>query len=162
MTESRPFPLLWIAALALMVAACLVGLALQFGAYRSELVDRARSSDEHVPTPRTPGPPPAARREEGLPAYGEYVHVEELPEAITKVAPEYPDEGRMNGVEGTVIVQALIGRDGLVKETKVTNSVPELDAAAVSAVSQWTFKPAMTRGEPVAVWVAVPVKFTLK
>jgi len=166
MTETRPFPVLWIAALALVVAACVIGLALQLGAYRSELVDRARPPDDHVEAdaapPPSPGPPPATPREDGLPAYGEYVYVEELPEAIEKFAPDYPDEARENRIEGTVIVQALVGRDGRVKETRVRESVPALDAAAVAAISRWTFKPAKTRGEPVAVWVAVPVKFTLK
>ena len=36
-----------------------------------------------------------------------------------------------------------------------------LDDYAVGAVRQWRFKPAMARGKPVAVWVALPVKFTL-
>ena len=164
MNESRPFPVVWIAVLALLVAACVVGLALQFGAYRSELVDNARRPDDHgeAAPPPSPVPPPAAHREAGLPAYGEYIYVEELPEAIEKFAPEYPDEARENRIEGTVIVQALVGRDGQVKETRVRESVPALDAAAVAAISRWTFKPAKTKGEPVAVWVAVPVKFTLK
>ena len=153
MTDSRPIPVLWIAALALMVAACGVGLALQLGASRSERVDRARDDA----TPRSPAP----GREDGLPAFGEFVYVEELPEAITKVPPEYPQAAQFAGVTGTVIVQALIGRDGRVKEIKVVQSIPELDDAAASAVAQWTFKPAKNKGEPVAVWVAVPVRFTL-
>jgi TonB family protein len=40
-------------------------------------------------------------------------------------------------------------------------SVPMLDAAAVAAVKQWVFKPALSNNKPVAVWVAVPMKFTL-
>ena len=153
-----------------MVAACAVGLMLQFGSYRSELVDRARTpgSDDTKAAvlPDEPAAaPPATRsesREPGLPAYGEYVYVEELPEAIEKVPPEYPDAAQFANVEGTVIVQALVGRDGLVKETKVIHKIPGLDEAAVSAVEQWTFKPARSGGKPVAVWVAVPVKFTLR
>jgi len=96
-----------------------------------------------------------------LPKFGEYVYVEELPEAITKVPPIYPDLAREAGVDGTVLVQALVGKDGKVKDTKVVKSMPMLDAAAETAVKQWVFKPALSNNKPVAVWVAVPVKFTL-
>ena len=96
-----------------------------------------------------------------LPAYGEYVYVEELPEAITKVNPSYPDLARQSGMEGRVIIQALVGKDGRVKDTKVVKSVPVFDDAAVSAVRQWVFKPALSNNRPVAVWVAVPVVFSL-
>jgi protein TonB len=98
---------------------------------------------------------------DALPAYGEYVYVEELPEAITKISPEYPDIARQSNMEGTVIVQALVGKDGRVKDTKVVKSVPVLDDSAVAAVKRWVFKPALSNNKPVAVWVAVPVKFSL-
>src|SRR5262249_19530402 len=75
--------------------------------------------------------------EEELPKFGEYVYVEELPEVITKVNPVYPDLAREAGVDGTVMVQALVGKDGKVKDTKVTKSIAMLDAAAEAAVKQW-------------------------
>lgn len=98
---------------------------------------------------------------ESMPAFGEFVYVEELPEAITKVAPEYPDIARQSGIEGTVMIQALVGKDGKVRDTKVVKSIPVLDDAAVRAVKEWVFKPALTNNKPVAVWVAVPVRFAL-
>ncbi len=97
-----------------------------------------------------------------LPRPEEYPYVEELPEVIRKVAPAYPAQARRDGVAGTVMVQALIGKDGRVKDTRILRSVPALDRAAVRAVSRWIFKPAKAHGEPVAVWVAVPVRFKLK
>lgn len=103
----------------------------------------------------------APQSEDELPKYGEYVYVEELPEAITKVTPLYPDIAREASVDGTVMVQALVGRDGRVKDTRVVKSIPMLDAAAVAAVRQWVFKPALSNNKPVAVWVAVPMKFSL-
>jgi protein TonB len=103
--------------------------------------------------------PPA---DEELPKFGEYVYAEELPEAITRVAPVYPDVARDASVDGTVMVQALVGRDGRVKDTRVVQSVPMLDHAAVEAVRQWVFKPALSNNRPVAVWVAIPVRFTLQ
>jgi protein TonB len=64
-------------------------------------------------------------------------------------------------VDGTVLVQALVGKDGKVKDTRVVKSIAMLDGAAEAAVRQWVFKPALSNNKPVAVWVAVPVKFTL-
>jgi protein TonB len=98
---------------------------------------------------------------DALPQFGEFVYVEELPEAITKVQPEYPDIARQSNMEGTVVVQALVGKDGHVKDTRVVKPVPVFDEAAVAAVKQWVFKPALSNNKPVAVWVAVPVKFSL-
>jgi protein TonB len=115
-------------------------------------VDAGNSGDQIVVAPPT---------EEELPQFGQYVYVEELPEAITKVSPLYPDIAREASIDGTVMVQALVGKDGKVKDTRVVKSIPMLDAAAVTAVKQWVFKPALSNNKPVAVWVAVPVKFTL-
>lgn len=98
---------------------------------------------------------------DSLPAFGEYVFVEELPDVIVRVAPLYPGSALRDGVSGTVLLQALVGIDGLVKDVRVQISIPELDAAAIQAVSQWRFNPARASGKPVAVWVAVPVKFSL-
>ena len=96
-------------------------------------------------------PPPAP----GQLAPGDYVEVEELPEAIGKVAPRPGPEG----VTGTVLLQALVGGDGRVHDVKVVRSIPGLDSLAVEAVRQWVFKPALNKGKPVAVWVMVPLKF---
>ena len=96
---------------------------------------------------------------EDLPAIGEYVYIDELPEATVRVPPTYPDIAREANVTGVVMLQALVGRDGRVKDTKIVKSIPMLDAAAVDAARQWIFNPAKAAGKPVAVWVAVPVKF---
>lgn len=109
---------------------------------------------------RQPLPPPNAPDAE--PRLGQYVYVEELPEPIHKVAPDYPEDARRRGVQGTVVVQALLGKDGLVRRTQLVKGVAGLDEAAEACVRQWRFKPAMSKGEPVAVWVAVPVAFKLR
>lgn len=100
--------------------------------------------------------------EDEMPKFGEYVYVEEMPEAITKVPPVYPDIAREAGVDGQVLVQALVGKDGRVKDVRVVKSVAMLDKAAIDAVKQWVFKPALSNNKPVAVWVAVPVRFSLQ
>ena len=97
------------------------------------------------------------------PAPEGYVYVEELPEAIRRVPPEYPEEARKVKAEGTVQVQALVGTDGFVHEVKILSSPsPSLSPAAGDAVRKWVFKPATAYGKPVAVWVTVPVRFSLR
>jgi protein TonB len=60
---------------------------------------------------------------------------------------------------GTVVVQALIGKDGRVADTRVLKSIPALDDAAEDAVRRWRFKPAQADGVPVETWVSVPIQF---
>jgi protein TonB len=97
-----------------------------------------------------------------IPALGDYVFVEELPEVTEKVSPKYPDAARARSVEGEVRVQALVGKDGAVHDAFVLQSIPQLDDAALDAVWDWKFKPARTNGKPIAVWVAIPVRFRLR
>ena len=107
-------------------------------------------------------PRPASDSDPSLPKFGEFVYAEELPEAVTRVSPEYPEDARILDISGTVTITALVGRDGKVKETRVTTSIGLLDDAAEAAVRKWKFKPAVNKGAPVAVWVSVPVTFTLE
>ena len=113
------------------------------------------------PRPATPSEgvvfAPNARR----PEIGEYVPVDELPEAIMKLEPMYPEEAKRDRIEGIIIVQALVIEDGSVAECRAIPSIHALEEAAVACVRQWRFKPALSGGKPVAVWVHVPVRFML-
>jgi TonB family protein len=82
-------------------------------------------------------------------------------EPLERPAPVYPDSARAAGIEGEVMVRALVGSDGHVLRVEVQASVPGLDAAALAAVKKWRFKPATVDGKPRAVWVGVPVRFRL-
>lgn len=99
----------------------------------------------------------------GLPPFGARPMCDVLPEAeaATKVPPRYPDRAREGRVSGTVTVGVLVSRTGDVVQTCIIRSVPMLDEAAVIAVEQWKFRPAMRRGSPVPAWTQVPVKFNL-
>ena len=97
-----------------------------------------------------------------VPALGTFVWVDSLPEAIERVPPIYPQRAQSKGVDGQVMIQALISKTGTVVSTIIIHSIPALDEAAVHAVEGWRFRPAMTGGAPVAVWVMIPVKFTLR
>jgi periplasmic protein TonB len=94
-----------------------------------------------------------------LPSEGEFVYYEDPPSPVTRVEPVYPDMAREAQIQGRVVLHVLVGKDGRVKNIKVTRSVTYLDEAAKSAVMKWVFKPALSNNKPVAVWVEVPVDF---
>jgi protein TonB len=62
---------------------------------------------------------------------------------------------------GTVVIEAIIGVDGKVREARIVSSIPELDQAALDAVRQWEFTPSRLNGVAVAVIVTVLVRFSL-
>jgi protein TonB len=84
------------------------------------------------------------------------------PKKIKDVKPEYPEAAKAAGIQGIVIIEAIIGTDGSVNEAKVLRPVPELDRAAIDAVMQWKYTPTLLNGEPVAVIMTVTVTFTLQ
>lgn len=85
------------------------------------------------------------------------------PEVISQVDPLYTPEAKAQRITGVVIVEALIGPNGSVKEAKVLKGLPGgLEEAAVTAVKQWKFKPAMLGRTPVSVLYNLIVNFQLK
>src|SRR3989442_14038308 len=82
------------------------------------------SSERPALKPLPPAEPPreSTATPGHRPAIGEYVYVEVLPEAVTKVAPPYPESARQARIEGTVMVQALVLEDGTVGECRVVRS----------------------------------------
>ncbi len=92
------------------------------------------------------------------------VEVDEYPTVLKTVTPKYPEEARKKGIEGEVVVQALVGKKGEVQELKVIKNESgsaEFGKAAMDAVKQWKFKPATKKGDTVSIWIAIPVKFKL-
>ena len=65
-------------------------------------------------------------------------------------------------IEGVVKLMVLVGKDGKVKNVKVEQSIESLNDAAKSAAMQAVFRPAMWQNKPVAVWVSVPIRFSLR
>jgi len=61
-----------------------------------------------------------------------------------------------------VILEAVLGVDGVVREVGVLRSIPLLDEAALQAVRQWQFTPTLLNGEPVPVVLTVTVVFRLQ
>lgn len=76
----------------------------------------------------------------------------------------YPEIAQEAGIEGTVIIQAFVDKNGRVQETVVLKGIPNtgLDEAAADAIKRTRWKPAKQRDRPVGVWISVPVNFILK
>jgi TonB family protein len=81
--------------------------------------------------------------------------------ALHKVAPDYPPIAKAAGVQGTVVLQATIGKDGRIEHLHVISGPPMLQQAALDAVKRWTYKPYTLAGEPVEVDTTVNVIFAL-
>ena len=108
---------------------------------------------EAAPPPPPPPPPPPI------------VHVGgdiKPPRKVTDVAPVYPPLARAAAIEGIVILEAVIGEDGGVRDIRVLRSVQLLDEAAKEAVRQWRFTPTLLNGEPVPVVMTITVAFKLR
>lgn len=75
----------------------------------------------------------------------------------------YPEGARKAGVQGTVTIQAKIGEDGTVVDTKVWVSLVEsCDQAAIHAIETVKWIPATNDSKPVEVWVSTHQRFKLK
>jgi protein TonB len=103
--------------------------------------------------PPPPPPPPSAPVRVG----GDIKE----PKKIKHVPPVYPQIAQTAKVQGVVIIEAVIGKDGNVKDAKVLRSVALLDQAALDAVRQWKFTPTLLNNVPVEVIMTVTVNFTL-
>ena len=77
------------------------------------------------------------------------------------VRPGYPMLARQMKVEGSVILMALIGRDGLIQDLRVLSGPPILANAAQEAVRQWHFKPHYQGSEAVETQAKITVNFTI-
>ena len=83
------------------------------------------------------------------------------PQKIRDVAPRYPAIAQSAGVEGLVILEAVIGEDGSVPNVRVLRGKPLLDEAAADGVRQWRFTPALLNGQPVPIVMTITASFTL-
>jgi TonB family protein len=81
------------------------------------------------------------------------------PKKIRDVKPVYPPIAAAAAVEGTVIIEAVVGVDGTVQNARVIRSVPLLDEGALEAVRQWQYTPTKLNGRPVEVLVTVSITF---
>jgi len=85
------------------------------------------------------------------------------PKLLNKLQPMYPASARAAGIEGTVLLHAVIGMDGSPLSLRVMNTEidPELVRSALEAVSKWRYSPTLLNGEPIEVDTTITVNFRL-
>jgi TonB family protein len=85
------------------------------------------------------------------------------PEILTQIPPQYPEAARRARVEGKVILESIIDKEGNIINLRVLQGQPMgLDLAATEAVCGWRFKPATLEGEPVKVYYVLTVNFKVE
>ncbi len=96
-----------------------------------------------------------------IPGVGGVTH----PKKIVDVLPEYPELARKARIQGNVTLTAIIGKDGVPRDIQVVQSNrPGLgfEEAAIAAVQQWRYEPALQNGKPVEVFITIDVEFKLQ
>jgi protein TonB len=80
---------------------------------------------------------------------------------MKKVQPQYPPLARQARIQGAVVLQASIGKDGTVQNLRAISGHPMLTPSAIEAVKQWKYRPYFLNGEAVEVDTTITVNFTL-
>jgi protein TonB len=111
------------------------------------------SANDGVALPQPPPPP------DGTVRVGNGITT---PTKIKDVRPVYPPDALDAKIQGVVILEATIDRDGRVADARILRSIPGLDEAALTAVRQWEFTQTIVKGVPVPVIMTVTVNFTVQ
>jgi protein TonB len=111
-----------------------------------------RSTGNAPALAKTPAPAPKRIRVSAHVAEANLIH---------DVTPQYPPEAGRERIEGTVVLMAVIGKDGSVRDVQVVSGLPLLAQAAIEAVKQWRYKPYSLNGEPVEIDSRITINFTL-
>ena len=120
------------------------------------------ASETQTPPAAGSGAPAGEPAPSGTPRPGDYVYRDQEPELMSPVEPAYPEMARSAGVQGRVVLPVFVDSNGAVKDVILKQGIPLLNDAAIAAVKQYRFKPAMASGKPVGVWVLVPILFQLR
>ena len=80
---------------------------------------------------------------------------------LQRVEPEYPEDARQQRIQGAVVLEVRIGRDGAIQDVKLVSGQPSLANAAIAAVKQWRFKSRMVQGQPVEMQTRITLNFRL-
>ena len=111
-----------------------------------------------APPPAVPAVPPEASTSPSPTSPGGKVQEATL---IRKVPPQYPPLASQAGITGIVRLRMVVGTDGAVKEVTVISGNPLLAKAAVDAVRQWLYRPAVKNGQPTEMVTETAINFTL-
>ena len=81
---------------------------------------------------------------------------------LNRVIPVYPEAAKKARIQGTVVLSAVISKNGNVANLLVLSGPDELQQSSIDAVRQWTYKPYLLNGNPVEVKTTVNVVYSLK
>ena len=104
------------------------------------------------------GPPPPPTKAPSRIRVGGNVQAASL---VNKVTPQYPPIAKTAHVSGTVVLHAIIAKDGSIQELQYMSGPPLLMKSAMDAVREWRYKPTMLNGDPVEVDTTISVVFSL-
>ena len=117
-----------------------------------QLLHHLLAQQQHRPNPGNVPLPSRVRVSQGV-TQGLLLH---------RVSPVYPEGARRSHIQGKVLLKAVIGTDGNIKDLQVISGPKELVRAAVGAVQQWGYRPYLLMGHPVEVDTTIEVNFTLQ
>ncbi len=80
---------------------------------------------------------------------------------VNRIQPQYPAIARTARIQGTVVLEATISKQGTIQNLRALSGPPMLYQSAIDAVRQWRYKPYLLNGEPVEVGTTINVVFTL-
>jgi protein TonB len=78
------------------------------------------------------------------------------------VKPLYPSDAKAAGIQGGVILEVVIGKEGDVQGIRVVSGHPMLRQAAIDAISRWKYRPTLLNGEPIEVVDTVTINFSFQ
>lgn len=111
-----------------------------------------RSPGDAPALAKTPTPAPKRIRVSAQVAEANLIH---------DVTPQYPPEAGRERIEGTVVLLAVIGKDGTVQNVRVQSGLSMLAQAAIEAVKQWRYRPYLLNGKPVEIDSQITITFNL-
>jgi TonB family protein len=121
------------------------------------------TASETPPPAPVPEPEPVPARADRTGVYAAVPPGGSQPEEVDRVVPRYPMGARAANIAGPVVIRGIVRRDGTIDNVEIIKDLPYgLGEAARQAVSQWRFRPATYRGEPIDVYYTVTVNFRLR
>ena len=141
-----------VAAIALGIATCASAMSLRIEVPAQAIVPIHTAAPAHAIVASAGAQPQGPVRVSGGVMAGQIV---------SKVDPVYPQEAKARGIQGAVVLHAIIDPEGAVQELTVVSGPPELQKSAVDAVKQWVYKPFLLNGDPTTVDTTITVNFSL-
>lgn len=127
------------------------------GSSTFDLLENISTRPTSPAPPNPPTPPPAP----GAPQRIKQGGAVEAAKIVYQPQPVYPILARQAGIQGAVVLHAVVDEDGDISELQAISGPPLLVQAALNAVRQWRYQPTLLNGEPVEVDTTITVSFVL-